>query len=160
MKGLFSRSKKEFQAISKAIQKENAVIIDLSNLKLEWHKEFLEFAVRQIRDYDSYLLLRLNENNSNPELINNLYLKNPKVTIIPSISYGFIKMPQVMEYARNYILYKTLNPRRDFGFANFQVASLNSSSFLVFGKDTMDFMFVLKNYVYNEEDLNKEEEKN
>ncbi len=157
--GLFSRSKKEFQAISKAIQKENAVIIDLSNLKLEWHKEFLEFAVRQIRDYDSYLLLRLNENNSNPELINNLYLKNPKVTIIPSISYGFIKMPQVMEYARNYILYKTLNPRRDFGFANFQIAALNSSSFLIFGKDTMDFMFTLKNHIYNEEDLKKVEDK-
>ena len=157
--GLFSRSKKEFQTISKALQKENAVIIDFSNLKLEWHKEFLEFAVRQIRDYDSYLLLRLNENNSNPELINNLYLKNPKVTIIPSISYGFVKMPQVMEYARNYILYKTLNPRRDFGFANFQIAALNSSSFLIFGKDTMDFMFTLKNYIHDEEDLKKVEDK-
>ena len=156
---LFSRSKKEFQSISKAVQKEDVTIIDLSNLKLEWHREFLEFVVRQIKDYDAYLLLRLNENNSNPEIINNLYLKNPKLNIIPSISYGFVKLPQVMEFARNYILYKTLNPRRDFGFANFQVASLNSSSFLVFGKDTMDFMFVLKNYVYNEEDLNKEEEK-
>lgn len=156
---LFSRSKKEFQGISKAIQKEDVIIVDLSNLKLEWHREFLEFVVRQIRDYDAYLLLRLNENNSNPEIINNLYLKNPKLNIIPSISYGFVKLPQVMEFARNYILYKTLNPRRDFGFANFQVASLNSSSFLVFGKDTMDFMFVLKNYIYNEEDLNKEEEK-
>jgi len=157
--GLFSRSKKEFQAISKAMQKESAIIIDFSNLKLEWHKEFLEFAVRQIREYDAYLLLRLNENNSNPELINNLYLKNPKLNIISSISYGFVKMPQVMEFARNYILYKTLNPRRDFGFANFQIASLNSSSFLIFGKDTMDFMFTMKNYVYDEEDLKKAEDK-
>ena len=57
-----------------------------------------------------------------------------------------------MEYARNYILYKTLNPRRDFGFANFQIAALNSSSFLIFGKDTMDFMFTLKNYIHDEED--------
>jgi len=157
--GLFSRSKKEFQAVSKAVQKENVIIIDFSNLKLEWHKEFLEFVVRQIRDYDSYLLLRLNENNSNPEFINNLYLKNPKISIIPSISYGFVKMPQVMEYARNYILYKTLNPRRDFGFANSQIAALNSSSFLIFGKDTMDFMFTLKNYIYDEEDTNKIEDK-
>ena len=64
-----------------------------------------------------------------------------------------------MEYARNYILYKTLNPRRDFGFANSQIAALNSSSFLIFGKDTMDFMFTLKNYIYDEEDTNKIEDK-
>lgn len=157
--GLFSRSKKEFQAVSKAVQKENVIIIDFSNLKLEWHKEFLEFVVRQIRDYEAYLLLRLNENNSNPEFINNLYLKNPKLNIISSISYGFVKMPQVMEFARNYILYKTLNPRRDFGFANYQIAALNPSSFLIFGKDTMDFMFTLKNYVFDEEDEKKVEDK-
>ena len=157
--GLFSRSKKEFQAISKAVQKENVVIIDFSNLKLEWHREFLEFTVRQIKDFDAYLLLRLNENNSNPEFINNLYLQNPKLNIISSISYGFAKMPQVMEFTRNYILYKTLNPRRDFGFANYQIAALNSSSFLIFGKDTMDFMFTLKNYIFDEEDINKIEDK-
>lgn len=157
--GLFSRSKKEFQAVSKAVQKENVIIIDFSNLKLEWHREFLEFVIRQIRDYEAYLLLRLNENNSNPEFINNLYLKNPKLNIISSISYGFVKMPQVMEFARNYILYKTLNPRRDFGFANYQIASLNSSSFLIFGKDTMDFMFTLKNYIFDEEDIDKVEDK-
>ncbi len=157
--GLFSRSKKEFQAISKAVQKENIVIIDFSNLKLEWHREFLEFTVRQIKDFDAYLLLRLNENNSNPEFINNLYLQNPKLNIISSISYGFAKMPQVMEFTRNYILYKTLNPRRDFGFANYQIAALNSSSFLIFGKDTMDFMFTLKNYIFDEEDINKVEDK-
>ncbi len=157
--GLFSRSKKEFQAVSKAMQKENAIIIDFSGLKFEWHKEFLEFVVRQIRDYDAYLLLRLNENNSNPELINDLYLKNPKLNIISSISYGFAKMPQVMEFAKNYILYKTLNPRRDFGFANFQIAALNSASFLIFGEDTMDFMFTLKNYIYDETDNKKIEDK-
>ncbi len=156
---LFARSKKEFQGISKALQKEDVVIVDLSNLRLEWHREFLEFAIRQVRDYEAYLLLRLNENNSNPEMINDLYLKNPKLSIISSISYGFVKLPHIMEYAKNYILYKTLNPRRDFGFANFQVAALNSSSFLMFGEDTRDFMFVLKNYVFDEEDLNKEEDK-
>ncbi len=156
---LFARSKREFQGIAKALQKESTVIIDLSNLRLEWHREFLEFAIRQVRDFDAYLLLRLNENNSNPEMINDLYLKNPKLNIISSISYGFVKLPHIMEYAKNYILYKTLNPRRDFGFANFQVAALNSSSFLMFGEDTRDFMFILKNYVFDEEEANKEEDK-
>lgn len=156
---LFSRSKKEFQGVSKAVAKDDVVIIDFSKLKLEWHKEFLEFVIRQISDTDTYLLLRLNENNSNPEIINNLYINNPKLTVIPSISYGYAKMPQIMEFANNYILYKTLNPRRDFGFANAQVGALNSSSFMIFGKDTMDFMFTLKNYIYNEEDLEKQEDK-
>ncbi len=157
--GLFSRSKKEFQAISKAIQKEDAVIVDLSNLKLEWHKDFLEFVIRQIKDTDAYLLLRFNENNSNPEIINDLYLKNPKLNIISSVSYGFAKLPYLMEHVKNYVLFKTLNPRRDFGFANAQIAALNSSSFVAFGEDTKDFMFVLKNYIFNEEDLKKPEDK-
>lgn len=156
---IFARSKKEFHGVLKTIQKENVTIIDLSSLKLEWHREFLEFAVRQANEFDAYLLLRLNENNSNPEIINDLYQKNSKLSIISSISYGFNKLPHVMEYARNYILYKTLNPRRDFGFANFQIASLNRNSFMVFGEDTMDFIFTLKNYIYKEEDLNKEEDK-
>lgn len=157
--GLFSRSKKEFQAISKAIAKEDAVIIDLSSLKLEWHKDFLEFAIRQLKDTESYLLLRFNENNSNPEIINDLYLNNPNLSIISSVSYGYAKLPHLMEHIKNYILYKTLNPRRDFGFANPQIAALNPSSFLLFGEDTKDFMFVLKNYVFDEEDLQKFEDK-
>ncbi len=157
--GLFSRSKKEFQAISKAMAKEDAVIIDLSNLKLEWHKDFLEFVIRQIKDTESYLLLRFNENNSNPEIINDLYLNNPKLSIISSVSYGFAKLPHLMEHVRNYILYKTLNPRRDFGFANPQIGALNPTSFVIFGEDTKDFMFVLKNYIFDEEDLHKFEDK-
>lgn len=156
---LFSRSKKEFQAIAKTVAKEDAVIIDLSSLKLEWHKDFLEFVIRQIQDTDAYLLLRLNENNSNPEIINDLYLNNKKLSIISSVSYGYAKLPYLMEHIKNYILYKTLNPRRDFGFANPQIAALNSSSFLIFGEDTKDFMFALKNYVFDEEELEKFEDK-
>ena len=157
--GLFSRSKKEFQSISKAIAKEDAVIIDFSGLKLEWHKDFLEFAIRQIKDTEAYLLLRFNENNSNPEIISDLYLNNPNLNIISSVSYGFAKLPHLMEHIKNFILYKTLNPRRDFGFANSQIAALNPLAFLVFGEDTKDFMFTLKNYIFDEEDLNKFEDK-
>ena len=103
---MFSRSKKEFQSISKAVTKEDVVIIDFSGLKLEWHKDFLEFAIRQIKDTEAYLLLRFNENNSNPEIISDLYLNNPKLNIISSVSYGFAKLPHLMEHIKNFIYIK------------------------------------------------------
>lgn len=156
---LFARSKKEAQGILKAVQKEDIVIVDLSTLKTEWHKEFLEFVLRSVNSCGAYFLVRLNENNSNVQTIDSLYTKYKNLSIISSISYGFKKLPQIMEFAHNYILHKTLNPRRDFGFANFQVAALNSSSFLAFGEDTKDFMLVLKNYIYDEEDIHKVEDK-
>jgi len=157
--GLFARSKKEFQGISKALSKEDVVIVDFSGLKLEWHREFLECTARQLKDFDCYVLLRLNENNSNPEIINNLYVNNKNLNLIPAVSYGFPKLPSVMEYTKNYILYRTLNQRKDFGFVNCAIESLNSRSFIMYGEDTMDFMFILKNYIFNEEDLNKDDDK-
>lgn len=50
-----------------------------------------------------------------------------------------------MEFAQNYILMPTLNPKRDFNHAAFQIQSLNKESYMLFGEDTKDFIFTLEN---------------
>lgn len=141
--GLFARTKKEFAPFFNSLIKNKITTLDVSNIKTEWQKEFVEFVINNIRN-DVFVLVRLNDNNVNNDIINTIYLKKKNISFIPSFAYGYKKASYVLEFAQNYILLPTLNPKRDFNHANFQIQSLNNESFMLFGEDTKDFIFVLE----------------
>ena len=128
----------------KSVEKNKITVLDLSNLKIEWQKEFVEYISNKI-DKDIFLLARLNDNNINNDILNSLYFKKKNISFIPSFAYGYKKDSYIMEFAQNYILMPTLNPKRDFNHANFQIQSLNKESYMLFGEDTKDFIFTLEN---------------
>lgn len=152
---IFARNKKDFECINKSVNKNDITIIDFSRLKTEWHKEFSEFIIREIKN-EAFVFLRLNDENSDVDLINYMYDKKPDVSFIPSISYSFKKMPHIVERINNYMLLPTFNPRRDFGAANYELASISDDECIIFGKDTENFIFVIKN---NKFEINQQEEK-
>ncbi len=141
---IFAKSKKDFEIIEKTVNENDVTIIDFSELKTSWHKEFSEFIIRNLKE-DIFVFLRLNETNTDIDLINFMYDKKPKVRFIPSISYSFSKMPHIVERAKNYILLPTLNPKRDFGAANFELMSIAKDECILFGEDTEEFIFTIKN---------------
>lgn len=142
--GLFAKTKREFEGFFKSLEKEKITVLDMSNIKTDWQKEFVEYIVNKI-DKNIFLFVRLNDNNINNDIINTLYLKKKNISFIPSFAYGYKKASYIMEFAQNYILMPTLNPKRDFNHANFQIQSLNKESYMLFGEDTKDFIFTLEN---------------
>ena len=152
---IFASKKKDFEGIEKSIKENEITILDFSELKTSWHKEFCEFAIRKIEN--AFVFARLNETNTDSDLINFIYDKNPDISFIPSISYNYSKMPHITERANNYILLPTLNPRRDFGAANFELSSMSQDECILFGKDTENFIFTIKNdrFLDSEDDDNK-----
>ncbi len=152
---IFASKKKDFEGIEKSVKENEVTILDFSELKTSWHKEFCEFAIRKIEN--AFVFARLNETNTDSDLINFIYDKNPNISFIPSISYNFSKMPHIIERANNYILLPTLNPRRDFGAANFELSSMSQDECILFGKDTENFIFTIKNdrFLDSEDDDNK-----
>ena len=141
---IFAKSKKDFEAVKKAVDKNDITIIDFSEVKTSWHKEFCDFVIRNMQD-DVFVFLRLNETNTDVDLINFIYDKKPKTHFISSVSYSFSKMPHIIERAQNYVLLPTLNPKRDFGAASFELMSINKDECILFGEDTENFIFTIKN---------------
>ena len=140
---IFAKNKKEYEGLFKSVEKNKITVLDLSNLKIEWQKEFVEYISNKI-EKDIFLLARLNDNNINNDILNNLYFKKNNISFIPSFSYGYKKASYIMEFAQNYILLPAMNPKRDFTHANFQIQSLNKDAFMLFGDDTKDFIFTLQ----------------
>ena len=140
---IFAKTKREYEGLFKSVEKNKITVLDLSNLKIEWQKEFVEYISNKI-EKDIFLLARLNDNNINNDILNGLYFKKKNISFIPSFSYGYKKASYIMEFAQNYILLPAMNPKRDFTHANFQIQSLNKDAFMIFGEDTKDFIFTLQ----------------
>ncbi len=140
---VFARNKKEYEGLFKSVEKNKITVLDLSNLKVEWQKEFVEYISNHI-EKDTFLLARLNDNNINNDILNNFYFKKKNISFIPSFAYGYKKASYIMEFAQNYILLPAMNPKRDFTHANFQIQSLNKDAYMLFGEDTKDFIFTLE----------------
>ena len=141
---IFAKNKREFENLFKSVQKNKITVLDLSNIKTEWQKEYLEYIIENIKN-EVFIFVRLNDNNINNEILNKIYLKKPNISFIPSFAYGFKKASYIMEFAQNYILMPTLNPKRDFAHATFQIQSLNQEAYMIFGEDTRNFIFTLEN---------------
>ena len=154
---IFANSKSDFNKIQESCKENDITIIDFSELKTTWHKEFCEFVIRNVKN--AFVFTRLNEINTDVDLINFIYDKNPDIYFIPSISYTFSKMPHIIERADNFVLLPTLNPRRDFGAANFELSSISQDECILFGKNTENFIFTIKNNKFTDETDNDTETK-
>jgi len=152
---LFANTKSEFTWIFEQIGKEKVTIIDLSPLKSFWHKDFTEFILRNIK-IDSFIFLRLNENNFDSDLLNLMYLKNRKYSVIPSISNLFAKFPVIAEHCPNYIIFPTKNLRKDFGSLNASICAMPENTVMLWGRDSNNFAFLVKNL---EKEFEDEEQK-
>ncbi len=148
---IFAKTAKEIDIVKKTVAKEKITILDLSPLNVLWHKEFVNFILRSIKT-PSFIFIRLNEANSDQNLITKIFQKRGNVNIIPSISYGYKKMPAVSEHSKNYILLPTLQPSRNFGYADCAIWTLDQNYALLFGADTKELIFKIQNTVNIDEE--------
>ena len=145
MDEIFARTKNEKEALAKTIEKNPITIIDLSSLDFYWQKTYLDYIVSDI-DKEIYLITRINDESFDAELINKIYNKKKNIKFVPNVSYNYKKLPSVMQHCRNYILMPSLVQRADFLDANFALSNLISDGCIVFGENTDNFLYLIRDY--------------
>ena len=145
MDEIFARTKNEKEALSKAIEKNPITIIDLSNLDSYWQKTYLDYIVSDI-EKEIYLITRINDESFDAELVNKIYNKKKNIKFVPNVSYNYKKLPSVMQYCKNYILMPSLVQRADFLDANFALSNLISEGCIIFGENTDNFLYLVRDY--------------
>lgn len=141
MDELFARNKKDTEALFKAIQKNPALIIDLSNIETQWQKAYLEYIITDLEE-EVYLIARINDDNFDVDLINKIYNAKKNISFIPNVSYNYKKLPSIVQHCKNYILMPSLYQRTDFLDANFALSNLISDGCIIFGQNTDNFLYI------------------
>ena len=150
---IFAKKAEDIELLSSALKNDKVTIIDFSFIPINWHKAFTEFILRTVQQ-DVYLFMRLNDVTSSAEIVNKIYGNN-KIKVIPSASYGYKKLPSIVENCNNYIFLPTLNQTKKYGYVNSAIWGLDSNYALLFGEDTKNFIFKIQNTINIDEEDKK-----
>jgi len=145
MDDIFARNKKDYETLENTIEKNPITIIDISGLNSQWQKAYFEYIAQELKE-DIYLIARINDENCDTDLINNIYNKKKNIKFIPNVSYIYKKLPTIMQYCHNYILMPSLYQRNDFLDANFALSNLISDGCIIFGDNTDNFIYLARDY--------------
>ena len=145
MDDVFARSKKDLEKLINSIKENKITIIDISSASSSWQKAYLDYITEAIQD-EIYLLTRINDENSDVDLINKIYNCKKNINFIPNVSYNFKKLPSIIQNCKNYILLPSLYQRNDFLDANFALCNLISDGCIIFGENTDNFLYLIKNF--------------
>ncbi len=145
MNDIFAKNKKDYETLSKTIQKNPITIIDLSGLDNTWQRAYVEYIVSELEE-EVYLIARINDESFDIETISNIYNKKQNIKFIPNVSYNYFKLPSIIQYCKNYILMPSLNQRNDFLDANFALSNLISDGCIIFGENTDNFLYLARDY--------------
>ncbi len=150
---IFANLKEDFN-IKKTIEKNPLIILDFSKVKVMWHRIIYEYIIKNTPE-DTFMFLRVNETNCDSDLINLIYNDKKEINFILSALYGYKKIPNIVEHANNYIMLPTLGARRDFGQLNSHIDSMQKNECLLYGEQTDNFIFSMRNDIFVLEDDNK-----
>lgn len=145
MQDIFAKNKKDYETLTKTIEKNDITIIDLSGLDKFWQKIYLEYVVSEV-EQEIYFISRISEENFDTSLFDSIYNEKKNIKFIPNVSYNYSKLPSIMQYCKNYVLMPSLNQRTDFLDANFALSNLISEGCILFGKDTDGFLYQARDY--------------
>ena len=145
MDEIFARSKKDVDVLFKNIEKNPITILDLSSVDISWQKAYLKYFINDIQQ-NIYLLARVNDDNCDVDMLNQIYCQKENIKFVPSVSYNYKKLPTIIQYCKNYILLPSLFQRADFLDANFALSNLISDGCVIFGQDTDNFLYLARDY--------------
>jgi len=145
MDEIFARTKTEKEALFKTIEKNPITIIDLSNIDSYWQKTYIDYIISDI-EQEIYLTTRVNDELFDVDLINKIYNKKKNIKFVPNVSYNYKKLPSIIQNCKNYILMPSLTQRTDFLDANFALCNLISDGCIIFGENTDNFIYLVRDY--------------
>lgn len=139
--GIFADSLEEITSPYDALQNNNLVIIDLSEISSFWHKEFTGFIVNaNINSYNqSFILIsEMIDKSVDEDLINKLYVQGIKSGIKPiiSISYDSKYTKNLLTFSKNLIFFSPKYETQIFPEYKSLLSKLHETEALIKGQIT------------------------
>lgn len=137
--GIFADTKEQITSLKDALAIHDFIIIDLFDIPVEWHKNFIDFVVKSNSNgekNDFHLFFEGKEENLDKELINKIIIHGYKhgVKSIISMNYEMALAKNIISYAQNFILFSPSSITDKFvAFSNL-LSMLNPLEFILYGR--------------------------
>ena len=148
---IFADTRAEVHAIFNSLEQNDIVVYDVSQVALEWHKDFFN-AILDLNNSlkkEFYLYATLDEQNSDNKLINNLLFKvqHCGIKAILSSNYRYLSFDNIYDFSQNTFLFKTNNALIQQPHISEIIKTLPNETVLISGKLTNNIPLcaILKN---------------
>lgn len=132
--GIFAESRIQYDVINSALMQNNAIIIDASNVEEKWYK-FIIQTVLELTNRESYLLLSLNDVDTDKKSIINLFNRK-LITPVVSTNYENKYRPLLKSLCKNFILFKPTNVLNEEPYGAL-LNKINTGEFIAYGDATL-----------------------
>ncbi|MEI7474410.1 MAG: hypothetical protein WCK67_06480 [bacterium] len=137
--GIYGNTRREIHAFENAIEKENLITVDLSNLPELWHSEILNYLINTgIKQNKKFIIfIEAEDAFADSKLLDKLLSLRNKSSITPCISssYQNKNLHKLISHAENIMFFA---PQFPFNITNFkeQLELLNQESAVLYGSIT------------------------
>lgn len=142
--GIFAQEKAEFNSLKAALKQQTTTILDLSNIDDKIQREMISYAYSLINELNSeiYVIVNVNDSNSNKKLLKQIVTANAYSTIICSYSYKYAK--ELKQVSKNLILFAPIQQQNDFATYNSFLNKLNPHEFIIYGQSSQHIPLIIK----------------
>ncbi len=137
---IFAQKADDFTILDDVVLNNNLVIVDLSNISEQWHKDFIEFVYdfQSTNSNDMFLFFEGKNNNLDKKLINKIYVDGYNSGIKSIISYNYNVPPAqvTMSFGQNFFLFAPVNATEKFATFASMFPMMQKSDFIAYGAIT------------------------
>ena len=142
---IFAENLKEIMDLSIAVENNNSLIIDISDIPDSVKKEVLRYLYEVLNRIDAkiYSFVKVNNSNVTKRLLKKFIEKsNVFTTIICPHDFKYIE--DVKEVSQNMIFFAPMTLTHDFASYNTFLSKLNNSEFVIYGAHTQNIPFIVE----------------
>lgn len=159
---VFAETLKDILNLSIAIEKNDNVVIDISNVPPILQKEVISYICDTMNSIKQtiYSFIKIDNDNADKKLLKKLIERtNVYTTIVCSHAFKYVQ--ELKEIAQNFILFAPLTLQHDFASYNTFLNKLNQDEFIVYGAHTQNIPLIveLDELNFDKEDTSEDEKK-
>ena len=151
---VFAQTPQEFGVLKQKFEKENTVVLDISNIKQSLQKECIRYVYSVLAGMNEefYVFTPLSEESSDKFLLNQvLNTENIHTTLI--CDYDYSNISELKKVSKNMFMFTPLKQQKDFGGYNIFLQKLAEDEFIAYGKMTKFVPLITKLYQMTSADI-------
>ncbi len=140
--GIFAESEDDFGYLNQAIEENDIVVIDATNIEFIWHRLLLNYLAKHLSERCSFIV-KLEDDNSDKKTILDIY-NNHEISPILVSSYSHQCVNMLKSIAKNVIMFPPIQFVNDFSIYSSFIQKLRRDEYVVCGEDTLYLSFLVR----------------
>lgn len=133
--GFFADNKTQLNLLNTILLNQNVVVIDASDVDVNWHK-FVIQTISKLINYKCYLFLSLNDISLDKKFIQDLYKKTKIIPVLAS-SYDSEYTSTIKSLCKNYLLSKPVKLFEENEYYTVLLNHINNDEMIMYGETTL-----------------------